>query len=209
MSGRFIVLEGADGVGKSTQSRLIADWIRSNNVAAVETREPGGTPYGARIRAILLDQVEPLDTRSEALLMAADRAHHLSELVKPALERGDWVVSDRHVPSSLVYQGVARGLGVDEVAFINKWATAGTEPDLVIVLDLPDSEVEARREARDGATDRLELEGNEFHATVRNAYRDLAVDRGWELIDASGEQAEVASRVIAIVEARLGRPTSS
>ena len=209
MRGRFIVLEGADGVGKSTQSRLIADWIRSNDVEAIETREPGGTPYGVRIRAILLDQVAPLDARSEALLMAADRAHHLAELVRPALERGDWVISDRHVPSSLVYQGVARGLGVDEVASINKWATSGTEPDLVVVLDLPDSEVDVRREARGGASDRLELEGDEFHASVRSAYRDLAAKRGWELVDASGEQAEVAERVIALVEARLGRPTSS
>jgi len=209
VSGRFIVLEGADGVGKSTQSRLIADWIRSNSVEAIETREPGGTPYGVRIRAILLDQVAPLDARSEALLMAADRAHHLAELVRPALERGAWVISDRHVPSSLVYQGVARGLGVNEVASINKWATSGTEPDLIVVLDLPDSDVEARREARGGASDRLELEGDEFHASVRNAYRELAVNRGWELVDASGAPAEVAKRVIALVEARLGRPTSS
>lgn len=209
MRGRFIVLEGADGVGKSTQSRLLADWIRSNNVQAIETREPGGTLYGVRIRAILLDQVEALDARSEALLMAADRAHHLAELVRPALERGDWVISDRHVPSSLVYQGVARGLGVDEVASINKWATAGMEPDLVVVLDLPDSEVDIRREGRDGASDRLELEGTEFHAAVRSAYRDLSVKLGWELVDASGDQAEVAKSVIALVEARLGRPTRS
>lgn len=209
MRGRFIVLEGADGVGKSTQSRLLADWIRSNNVQAIETREPGGTLYGVRIRAILLDQVEALDARSEALLMAADRAHHLAELVRPALERGDWVISDRHVPSSLVYQGVARGLGVDEVASINKWATAGMEPDLVVVLDLPDSEVDIRREGRDGASDRLELEGTEFHAAVRSAYRDLSVKLGWELVDASGDQAEVAKSVIALVEARLGRPTPS
>jgi dTMP kinase len=117
------------------------------------------------------------------------------------------VISDRHVPSSLVYQGVARGLGVEEVAAINKWATSGSEPDLVIVLDLPDKEVETRREARGGASDRLELEGNEFHSSVRNAYRSLALERGWELIDASGEQAEVAKRVIAVVEAHLGRPT--
>jgi dTMP kinase len=208
MSGRFIVLEGADGVGKSTQSQLLADWIRSHNVEAIETREPGGTPYGVRIRAILLDQVEPLDARSEALLMAADRAHHLAELIRPAQGRGDWVISDRHVPSSLVYQGVARGLGVEEVAAINKWATAGSEPDLVVVLDLPDSEVDARRTGRLGASDRLELEGDEFHASVRSAYRSLALERGWEIIDASGEQAEVAKRVIALVEARLGRPTS-
>ena len=209
MTGRFIVLEGADGVGKSTQSLLLAEWVRSHNVEAIETREPGGTPYGVRIRAILLDQVEPLDARSEALLMAADRAHHLAELIRPAQERGDWVISDRHVPSSLVYQGVARGLGVEEVASINKWATSGTEPDLVIVLDLPDSDVDARREARGGASDRLELEGDEFHTSVRNAYRELAAHRGWELVDASGEQSEVARRVIALVEARLGRPTPS
>ena len=206
MTGRFIVLEGADGTGKSTQVARLAAWAREGGVEVVETREPGGTASGRAVRAVLLEGEDALDARAEALLMAADRAQALAELVRPAIGRGAWVVSDRHVPSSLVYQGVARGLGVDEVAGLNAWATAGTVPDLVVVLDLPDREVEVRRAGR-GTGDRLEREDDGFHATVRTAYRDLAAARGWDLVDASGDPEAVAARVRALVEARLGRPT--
>ena len=206
MTGRFIVLEGADGTGKSTQVARLAAWAREGGVEVVETREPGGTASGRAVRAVLLEGEDALDARAEALLMAADRAQALAELVRPAIARGAWVVSDRHVPSSLVYQGVARGLGVDEVAGLNAWATAGTVPDLVVVLDLPDREVEVRRAGR-GTGDRLEREDDGFHATVRTAYRDLAAARGWDLVDASGDPEAVAARVRALVEARLGRPT--
>jgi len=209
VTGRFIVLEGADGTGKSTQVARLADWVREHGGVAVATREPGGTANGARIRAVLLDGTDALDARAEALLMAADRAQALSELVRPALERGEWVLSDRHVPSSLVYQGVARDLGVDEVARINAWATADTTPDLVVVLDLPDDVADARRATRDGGDDRMERESGAFHARVRGAYRDLAASEGWELLDASGSADEVAARLVAFVEARLGRPTPS
>jgi dTMP kinase len=209
MTGRFIVLEGADGTGKSTQVARLADWVRARGGHAVATREPGGTANGARIRTVLLDGTEALDARAEALLMAADRAQALSELVRPALERGEWVISDRHVPSSLVYQGVARDLGVDEVGRINAWATAGTTPDLVVVLDLPDDVADARRAARDGDDDRMERESGVVHARVRQAYRDLAASEGWELLDASGSADEVGARLAALVEARLGRPTPS
>jgi dTMP kinase len=206
VTGRYIVLEGADGTGKSTQVERLAAWARDLGVEVVETREPGGTPSGRAVRAVLLEGEDTLDPRAEALLMAADRAQALAELVRPALARGAWVVSDRHVPSSLVYQGVARGLGVEEVARLNAWATAGTEPDLVVVLDLPDVEVEARRAGRGGG-DRLEREDDGFHATVRTAYRDLAAARGWDVLDASGAPEAVAARVRGLVEARLGRPT--
>ncbi|MFM7270911.1 MAG: dTMP kinase [Actinomycetes bacterium] len=206
MSGRYIVLEGADGTGKSTQVAQLAAWVTAQGVEAVETREPGGTASGRAVRAVLLEGEDTLDPRAEALLMAADRAQALGELVRPALARGAWVVSDRHVPSSLVYQGVARGLGVDEVAGLNAWATAGTEPDLVIVLDLSDAEADARRAGR-GTGDRLEREDDGFHATVRTAYRELAAARGWAVLDGSGAPEVVAARVQALVEARLGRPT--
>jgi dTMP kinase len=208
VTGRFIVLEGADGTGKSTQVSRLVDWVRVHGGAAVATREPGGTPNGARIRAVLLDGHEALDARAEALLMAADRAQALAELVRPAIERGEWVVSDRHVPSSLVYQGVARELGVDEVARINAWATAGTVPDLVVVLDLPDELADTRRATRDGGDDRMERESAAFHARVRAAYRDLAASEGWAVVDASGDPETVAARIAAVVEARLGRPTA-
>lgn len=208
MTGRFIVLEGADGTGKSTQVARLAEWVRAHGGVAVATREPGGTANGARIRAVLLDGTDALDARAEALLMAADRAQALAELVRPAVARGEWVISDRHVPSSLVYQGVARDLGVEEVARINAWATAGTAPDLVVVLDLPDAVADARRATREGGDDRMERESGEFHARVRRAYRELAATYGWELLDASGTADEVAERLAALVEARLGRPTS-
>lgn len=206
MSGRFLVLEGADGTGKSTQAAQVAAWVRAHGLEAVETREPGGTPSGRALRAVLLEGEDALDPRAEALLMAADRAQALAEVVRPALARGAWVVSDRHVPSSLVYQGIARGLGVEEVAALNAWATAGLEPDLVVVLDLPDAEAETRRSVR-GAGDRLEREGDGFHTRVRDAYRELAASRGWEVLDASGPPDAVAERLLAVVEARLGRPT--
>jgi dTMP kinase len=125
MTGRFIVFEGGDGSGKSTQVPLLADWLRGRGRDVVETREPGGTPLGEMLRTVVLHGDTAVDARAEALLMAADRAEHVSAVIRPALERGSWVISDRHVPSSLVYQGVVRGLGVIEVEEVNAWATGG------------------------------------------------------------------------------------
>jgi dTMP kinase len=200
MTGRFIVLEGGDGSGKSTQVPLLAKWLRERGLDVVETREPGGTPLGQVLRTVVLDGDTAVDARAEALLMAADRAAHVTEVIGPALERGSWVISDRHVPSSLVYQGVVRGLGVIEVAEVNAWATGGVVADLVIVLDVTD---EIAAERRPGASDRLEREGDEFHSEVRAAYRSLAVEQGWCVIDGSGAAEAVAARVAEAVAERL------
>ena len=196
MTGRFVVFEGGDGSGKSTQCARLAEWLRASGETVVETREPGGTPLGRSLRALLLDG-DAVDPTAEALLMAADRAQHVAEVVWPALARGDWVVSDRHVPSSLVYQGVVRELGVDVVASLSAFATGGLAPDLVIVLDVDDATATARRSPDQ---DRLEREGDTFHRAVRAAYRDLSAQRGWTVVDGSGSPDVVGARVLAVVD---------
>jgi dTMP kinase len=199
--GLFVVLEGGDASGKSTQARLLADRLRSRGRDVVETFEPGATQAGAAIRALLLDGDGPIDPTTEALLLAADRAQEVVDVVRPALGRGVDVVSDRYVPSSLAYQGVGRGLGLEKLEKLNRWATGGLEPDLVVVLDV-DQAVATSRRATPG--DRLERAGAEFHATVRDAYRTLAADRGWVVVDGNDDAGIVSERVWAVVRERLG-----
>src|SRR5919109_899076 len=182
--GAFVVLEGGDASGKSTQARLLADRLRYRGRDVVETFEPGATEAGAAIRALLLDGDGPVDPTAEALLLAADRAQEVADVIRPALARGADVVSDRYVPSSLAYQGIGRGLGVDEVEKLNRWATGGLEADLVIVLDVDHAVATSRRA---GPRDRLERAGTEFHAAVRDAYRALAANRDWVLIDGNAD----------------------
>ena len=193
---RFVVFEGGEGSGKSTQAALLAA-----RLGAVLTREPGGTDVGRRIRAIVLDPglPSPLDPRAEALLMAADRAQHVAEVIRPALARGDDVVSDRFAGSTLAYQGYARGLDVDELARISSWATGGLEPDLVVLLDVT-PEVTAARMGR--ALDRMELAGDDFHRRVAEGYRALAAaDPRWVVVDGAGTVDDVAERVAEAVAA--------
>ena len=194
--GRFVVLEGGEACGKTTQTRLLVARLRADGRDVVATFEPGKTRIGSQIRALLLDGRERIEPATEALLLAADRAEHVEEVVRPALERGADVVSDRYVPSSLAYQGVGRGLGVDRVDALNRWVTGGLEPDLVIVLDVPDDDT-TRREV--GPPDRLERESADFHARVRGAYRELAVERGWVVVDGGRSIEEVADTVWAAV----------
>jgi dTMP kinase len=198
--GLFIVLEGGDASGKSTQARLLADRLRSRDRDVVETFEPGATQTGAAIRALLLDGEGPIDATTEALLLAADRAQEVADVIRPALGRGADVVSDRYVPSSLAYQGVGRGLGVEKVEKLNSWATGGLEPDLVVVLDVDEAVATSRRAA---PGDRLERAGAEFHAAVRDAYRTLAADRGWVVLDGSADEQIVGEQVWELVEPRL------
>jgi dTMP kinase len=190
--GRFVVLEGGDGSGKSTQAAQLAEWLRRRGVPVIETFEPGAGATGAVLRELLLHGPEPVTPVAEALLMAADRAQHAATEIEPALARGEWVVCDRYVPSSLVYQGVVRGLGVDVVERLSDVATDGLVPDVVLVLDVSDAVAEARRADE---ADRLEREGVTFHRSVRAAYRELAVSRGWVLIDGDGDLDDVTKRV--------------
>ena len=199
--GRFIVLEGGECSGKSTQVPLLARRLRAAGHDVVVTFEPGATVRGAELRRFVLDDEDPLDPRAEMLVMAADRAQHVALVVRPALDRGADVVSDRFEPSSLAYQGVARGLGVDAVEAMSRWATGGLEPDLVIVLDVPDEIADSRvTESRD----RVESAGAAFHSAVRAAYRVLAPTRGWVVLDGTGPPDEIAGAVWSVVEERLG-----
>ena len=199
-TARFVVVEGGDATGKSMQLAHLASRLRERGHEVVETFEPGATPLGARLREILLHGDEPIDPVAEALLMAADRAQHVTEIVRPALARGAWVLSDRFVPSSLAYQGVGRGLGVHEVEQLNELATAGIEPDLVVVLDLSP---EAARRRLGAERDRMEGEGDAFALAVHEAYRDLARSRNWAIVDADGAPEEVADAVWSVVCDRL------
>lgn len=195
MTGKFIVLEGGDAVGKSTQGKEIAARLRDRGYEVVETFEPGATNFGARLRELLMGDV-PMSPLAEALLMAADRADHVATVIKPALTRGAWVVSDRFLPSSLVYQGVGRALGLETVSEINKSAVDGLVPDLVVVLDLESQDARGRR---DLDSDRFETAGDEFAAQVVDAYRDLAPSMGWKIVDASGSPEEVSSSLWGLV----------
>ncbi len=190
MSGRFVVFEGGEGSGKSTQAALLAE-----RLGAVLTREPGGTEIGLRLREVVLGQgVSGLSPRTEALLMAADRAQHVAEVVLPALVAGRDVVSDRYSGSTLAYQGHGRGLDLDQLAWLSRWAAEGLEPDLVVLLDVDQEEAAARR-CR--PRDRMEAAGDSFHQRVVAGYRALAAadpDR-WVVVDGTGTVDEVATRV--------------
>lgn len=202
-SGFFVVFEGGDGVGKSTQASLLAEWLASPEAGSwvvTETREPGGTDLGVRIRDILQHggHVEP---RAEALLYAADRAHHVATVVRPTLERGGAVVQDRYVDSSVVYQGLVRGLG-KEVERLSTWATDGLVPNLTVILDAP---AEARR--LEGDPDRLERETDAHAEELRLGYLDRAKanPERYAVIDASGTIEEVAKAVRVATASALAR----
>ena len=199
MTGRFIAVEGADGTGKSTQARLLAD-----RLGALFTREPGGTPLGEQIRDLVLDPAgeAPVD-RAEALLMAAARAQHVDLVVAPALAAGRDVVSDRYVASSIAYQGHGRGLGAGPVAEVNQFATGGLTPDLVVLIEMAPP-LAGRRlgDDREGELDRIEQAGDDLQGVVADAYRAMAIadpDR-WVIIDGDGTVDEVAARVAAMVD---------
>ncbi|GAB2925139.1 dTMP kinase [Streptomyces heilongjiangensis] len=194
-TGFFIALEGGDGAGKSTQVEALAEWIRAKGHEVVVTREPGATPVGKRLRSILLDVSSAgLSHRAEALLYAADRAEHVDTVVRPALERGAVVISDRYIDSSVAYQGAGRDLSPTEIARISRWATNGLVPHLTVLLDVSP---EAARERFTEAPDRLESEPAEFHERVRAGFLTLAAaDAGRYLVVDGGQDAEAVTTVI-------------
>ncbi|AEE44622.1 dTMP kinase [Cellulomonas fimi] len=192
-AGLFVSFEGGDGAGKSTQSRLLAQWLRAQGREVVLTREPGGTTLGQTLRDAVLHG-EHVDARTEALLYATDRAHHVASLVRPALERGAVVVTDRYLDSSVAYQGTGRELGADEVENLSLWATRGLLPALTVLLDLDPDVGRARLTS---APDRLESEGDDFHRRTRLAFLDRASadpDR-WLVLDATRAPEDLAEAI--------------
>jgi dTMP kinase len=200
--GKFITFEGGEGSGKSTQVALLAERLRAGGIETVVTREPGGTPLGESIRTLVLDAApEPV---TELLLFAAARAEHVAKVIRPALDHGTWVVSDRFMDSTRVYQGLLGGVPQDVIASIEARSVAPTFPDLTFVLDLPAAEGLKRTEAR-GALSRFDAAHADYHERLRQAFRDIAAaepDRCL-LLDASRAPELIAGDVWTAVEARL------
>lgn len=190
----FVSLEGPDGVGKTTQAALLAERLRLGGREVVQCREPGGTELGERVRSLLLDGDVDLGDRAEALLFAAARAQIVEEVIRPALERGAWVVCDRFIDSSIVYQGMARGLGVEPILSASLFATADLLPARTLVLHGVDR--------RDAEPDRIEAAGADFHARVAAGFIDLAAryPERVRLVEAVGEREDVAARIWAALE---------
>ena len=200
MTGYLITVEGPDGSGKSTQAHLLAD-----HLGALYTREPGGTELGEKLRDMVLDpNGEGLSDRAEALMIAAARAQHVEEVVRPAIEQGKNVVSDRFIESSVAYQGYGRGLGPEEIFDISIFATQSLKADLIVLIDV-DAPLAANRRGKN--LDRIEKAGDDFHSRVMSAYREMASEdpERWIVVDGSGTVAEVSERVIDQVQVRLGK----
>lgn len=197
MEGLFITLEGGDGSGKTTQAGRLEAWLTESGRSIVRTREPGGTDLGLELREIVLHRRGHIAPRAEALLYAADRAHHVETLIRPALERGDVVIQDRYIDSSVAYQGAGRVLGGDEVRDLSLWAADDLMPDLTILLDLDETEGRRRLDASRTTYDRLEAEKADFHARVRAAYLSLAEaePERFLVVDASLPEADIATLV--------------
>lgn len=200
--GLFITIEGGDGTGKSTQAKLIEEWLAARGRTVVRTREPGGTEVGVEIREIVLHHRGDIAARAEALLYAADRAHHIETFVRPALERGEVVLQDRYLDSSVAYQGAGRVLDPVEIRNLSLWAAQGLLPDLTILLDLDEATARERLDTSRTRYDRLEAEKSDFHARVRAAYLGLAEaePERFLVVDASRPVDEIAADIRARLE---------
>lgn len=203
MTGYFIVFEGGEGAGKSTQEHLLAEALTDRGLTVVRTREPGGTPAGEEIRRVVLSpDFAGLDPRAEALLFAAARGEHVARVIRPALERGEVVICDRYLDSSVAYQGFARGLGPARVRDLSLWATGDLLPDLTVVLDIDPVQGLGRFEQRD----RLEAEPLSYHQQVRAAFLTMAEEdpERYLLLDARDDVDVIAAAILARVMADLG-----
>ena len=206
MTGLFITFEGGDGSGKTTQINLLASWLESEGHTVVITREPGGTDLGTELRNIILHREGFIAPRAEALLYAADRSHHIHTLVRPALKRGEIVVQDRYLDSSVAYQGAGRVLDPTEVREISLWATERLMPDLTVLLDVPASVAKERQAVGERQYDRLEAEAEDFHTRVRESYLALAAEEPERFLVIDGESSieEIHEAIVAKVSDLLG-----
>lgn len=200
--GLFIALEGGDGTGKSTQRALLGEWLTGLGLDVVLTREPGGTELGVVLREALLHGGH-VDPRTEALLFATDRSHHVASMVRPALEAGGVVVTDRYLDSSIAYQGGARDLGAEDIRDLSLWGTYGLLPDLTIVMDLDPATAAQRRAGQ--SPDRLEREPSEFHRRVRDTFLQLAAadPQRYLVLDAAKRPEDIHAQVRGAVEPLL------
>ncbi|HYH86405.1 MAG TPA: dTMP kinase [Pyrinomonadaceae bacterium] len=204
MAAAFITFEGIDGSGKSTQMRMLASELRLRGHEVVSTREPGGTPLGTRIRSLVLDVEEQVDPLAELLLYAADRAQHVRTLVRPALDSGHVVLSDRYADATVAFQGAGRGFSDELIADVVALATGGLKPDLTLIFDLTVDESQRRathRTRKGRSMDRLDAEDAAFHTRVRDAYLKIAhaEPERVRVIDASGSVQETQSQVMRLV----------
>ncbi|WP_457948377.1 dTMP kinase [Pseudarthrobacter sp. alpha12b] len=208
-AGVFIAFEGGDGAGKSTQAARLAAALESRGYTVLRTREPGGTPVGEKLRSLVLDHGNgDIDAHTEALIFAASRAAHATQVIRPALGRGEIVLTDRYIDSSVAYQGAGRDLGQDAVRSLNEWATSGLQPHLTVLLDVDPELGRRRRTVDQAAEDRLESEADEFHTRIRDAFLDLAASRpaSYLVLPAHLPVDELAERILARVGSLLDVP---
>ena len=212
MSGLFVTFEGGDGVGKTTQATALEEWLQASGRSVVRTREPGGTEVGVLLRDIVLHHRGEVAPRAEALLYAADRAQHIATVVRPALARGDVVIQDRYLDSSVAYQGAGREIDPGQIRDLSLWAADGLLPDVTVLLDLDHAAARRRLDADDKPFDRLESERSDFHDRVRQAFLDLAAAESerFLVVDASLPAEDIAqtirSRVATALAAGGGEP---
>jgi len=209
LRGRFITIEGGEGAGKSTQARHLADALRDAGLGVLLTREPGGTPGAETLRTLLLERAIAWSPLAEVLLHFAARAEHVATAIRPALERGTWVVCDRYSDSTMAYQGY--GMGADRAAIATLRRLIGLDPDLTIVLDVSEDTGRMRLAGRGRAADRYERMGAAFMARVRDGFRAIAAaePQRCAMISAEAEESEVAAAVCAVVRNRLGAPVAA